>query len=288
MSKEKNKDLNHKKFTFVYVPGSSFMHRLNPISKLVFLICLTILVFFTRSLILLTVISLLIILLALLSGISVRNLIRKMRFLIPILIISIILNIFFNATVNDEVLFYLFGLPFLPIRRLAVYYAFRAFFMVLILYTSALVFSYTTSPKDFVYSLMRLKIRYKYCFAFMVGMRYIPRIEEEAKTIALAQKARGFGLKKVNTIKKAYNLIFERLVSTLVSILRKGNTTSISMENRCFGVYKHRTNLIIVTYKTRDIISIIIIISIFVFMLLYLLQVIPIPQIPSLYSIFFG
>jgi hypothetical protein len=55
----------------------------------------------------------------------------------------------------------------------------------------------------------------------MVGIRYIPSIEDEAKTIALAQRARGLGLEKISSIKKAYNLIFERLVTTLVSILRK-------------------------------------------------------------------
>lgn len=286
---KKNKDLDHKKLTFAYVPGTTLMHRLNPISKLVFLILLTVTIFFIKSLILLAIIAILIILLALLSGISFWNLIRKMRFLIPIFLISILLNIFFNATSADDiVLFYLFGLPFLPIRRLAVYYAFRAFLFVMILYTSALIYTYTTSPKDFVYSLMRLRIQYRYCFAFIAGMNYIPRIEEEAKTIALAQKARGFGLKKANTVKKAYKLVTERMVSTLVSILRKGHTTSISMENRCFGVYKERTNLIEVKYKKKDFAFIIICCLIFTLILLYIFGLIPLPPIPSLYELLFA
>ena len=139
--------------------------------------------------------------------------------------------------------------------------------------------------KDFVYSLMRLKIPYKFCFAFMVGIRYIPYIEQEAKTIALAQRARGLGLEKARNVKMAYKLIFERLVATLISILRKGNTTSLSMENRCFGVYKKRTNLLKVQYETIDIIFLILCISGFLFIIFYLLNLIPIPHFPSLYNI---
>jgi energy-coupling factor transport system permease protein len=286
--KNKNKVLDYKKYTFAYFPGNSFFHKLNPISKILFLIFLTIITFLIRSLLFMTLILCVIILLALVSGISLRNLIRKTKFIIFILIFSIFLNIFFNAIPSGQetVLFYLFNLDFLPIRRLAVYYALRASLIVLTLFTSTIIYSNTTSAKDFVYSLIKLKIPYKYCFLFMVGINYIPEIEQEAKTISLAQRARGFGIEKATSIKKAYRLIYERLMATLVSILRKGHTTSISMENRCFGLYKKRTNLIEVRFKWIDIIFIFFCIFWFVFVILYIFGVFPIPQFPSLYQIF--
>jgi energy-coupling factor transport system permease protein len=120
----------------------------------------------------------------------------------------------------------------------------------------------------------------------MVGIRYIPSIEQEAKTIALAQRARGFGLEKANSVKRAYKLIFERLVATLISILRKGHITSISMENRCFGISKKRTNLKIIKFKWIDIFFIIICCISFSFVLLYVLGILPIPQLPSLYHLY--
>ena len=285
---EKNPILDNKRYIFAYFPGYSLMHQLNPLSKLVFLIFLTILTLLIRSLIFMACIFLCILILALLSKISMKNLIRKLRFIVMVMLVSVILNIFFNAIPEEQqiILFYLFGLEFLPIRRLAVYFALRAFFLVLILYSSTIIYTNTTDMKDFVYSLMRLGIPYRYCYAFMVGIRYIPLIEQEAKTISLAQKARGFGYEKVKGIKKAYNLIFERLIATLVSILRKGHTTSISMENRCFGIYKERTNLIEIRFKARDIGFILISSFIFVCILLYLFQLFPLPQFPSLYSLF--
>ena len=230
----------------------------------------------------------LIILLALLSGISLRNLIRKTKFIILILIFSVILNIFFNAIPSDKevVLFYLFNLDFLPIRKLAVYYAFKAFFIILTLYSSAIIYSNTTSAKDFVYSLIKIRIPYKYCFLFMVGINYIPTIEQEAKTITLAQRARGFGIEKATSIKKAYRLIYERLMATLVSILRKGHTTSISMENRCFGLYKKRTNLIENKFKWIDIVFVVFCVFLFAFIIFYIYSYLPLPPFPSLYQVY--
>ncbi len=284
----KNKILDRKLFTFAYFPGNSFMHKLNPISKIAFLILLTILIFMIRSLILLSGILIVIISLTLISNISLKNLFRKLKFIIIILFISIILNIFFNAIPSNQdiILFYLFNLPFIPIRRLAVYYALRASMIVIILYTSTIIYTNTTSPKDFLYSLVKLKVPYKYCFSLMVGIRYIPSIEQEAKTIALAQRARGFGLEKANSIKKAYKLIFERLVATLISILRKGHITSISMENRCFGIYKKRTNLKTIKFKLIDVFFILFCILDFSLIISYILGFLPIPQLPSLYQIY--
>ncbi|TXT65253.1 MAG: putative Energy-coupling factor transporter transmembrane protein EcfT [Promethearchaeota archaeon] len=285
---KKNEFLDNKTYTFTYYPGDSLLHKLNPLSKLVFLLLLTILIFFIRSLILFAVITLSIILIALASGISLRNLAKKLRFIIIVMIFSVFLNIFFNAIPQEQeqVLFYLFGVQFLPIRRLAVYYAMKAFLIVITLFTSSIIYTNTTLMKDFAYSLMSLNIPYKFSFDFMVGIRYLPLIEKEAKTIALAQKARGFGREKVNSIKKAYNFVMERLISTLVSILRKGHITSISMENRCFGIYKTRTNLTKVPFKKKDYGFIIFCILLFSFISLYIFRIIPLPTFPSLYNIF--
>jgi len=286
--KRKNKVLDHKTYIFAYTQGNSLMHKLNPISKIIFLIYLTILTFVIDSLIFLALISLSILILALSSGISLMNLFRKLRFMIIVLIISVILNIFFNAipSTQEMILFYLFNLEFLPIRRLAVYFALKALFIVLTLFSSAIIYSNTTSMKNFVYALISIKIPYKYCFSFMVGIKYIPLIEEEAKTVALAQKARGLGLERANTFKKAYKLVFERLAATLVTILRKSQVTSISMENRCFGISKHRTNLTKVPFKRKDFLFVLIISLIFLFLLFYAIRIMPLPYFPSLFSIY--
>ncbi len=296
MTKNKKPKIKRKQFNldktrdlFSYVPNNSFLHKLNPISKLFFLILFTIFVFSIESLIFLSIVFALTFFLALSSKMSIKSLFYKFKWILILSLFSIILNIFFNAIPNEEsqILFYLFNLTFLPIRRLAVYYAFRNALWILILFLSAIIFTHTTSMKDFVYAMMKTGVSYKYSFAFMVGLRYIPLIQQEARTIGLAQKARGFGREKVNTLKKAYNFIKERLITILVSILRKGDITSISMENRCFGLYKTRTNLIEIPFKKKDIIFILTIGALFMYYLLSLIHFIPFIQFPSLYSLFF-
>ena len=286
----KNRILDNRTYLFAYISNHSFFHGLTPITKLLFLLFLTIETFIISSIILQSILSLSVIIMLLIAKIKPKFILKKLRFMVVVLLISVILNIFFNAlpTENETVLFYLFNLPFFPIRRLAVYFAVRAFFIILTLYTSAILFTNTTSPKDFVYSLIKMGIPYKFCFAFMVGLRFIPSIEEEAKTIALAQKARGFSMDQVKTFRKAYSFITERIIGTLVSTLRKGQITSLSMENRCFGIYKTRTNLIKIRIKFSDIIFIIITLLIFAFILLYTFNYLPIPSMPSLYHIFFN
>ncbi len=125
---DKNRYLNNKKYIFAYFPGTSLMHRLNPLSKLLFLILLTVLTLFVSSILFLTTIFVCVLLLAILSQISLKNLIHKLRFMVIAMLVSVILNIFFNAIPeeNATVLFYLFGLKFLPIRKLAALDPFRA------------------------------------------------------------------------------------------------------------------------------------------------------------------
>ena len=287
--KRKQINLDNTRDLFSYVPRNSFLHKLNPISKIIFLIIFTFFIFSIESLIFLSIVFIFTFLLAMSSKMSIKSLYYKLKWILILTTFSIFLNIFFNAIPNEEsqVLFYLFNLTFLPIRRLAVYYAIRNALWILILFLSTIIFTHTTSMKDFVYALMKTGVSYKYSFAFMVGLRYIPLIQQEARTIALAQRARGFGREKVNTFKKAYNFIKERLITILISILRKGDITAISMENRCFGLYKTRTNLIEIHYRKRDIIFLSIIVLLFSYYILSRFQFVPFVQFPSLYSIFF-
>ena len=282
-------NLDTTKDLFSYVPQDSFLHKLNPISKIILLIFFTVFVFTIQSLLFLLIVLLCTFLLAISTKMTIKSLYHKIKWVIILVFFSIFLNIFFNAIPNEQVqvLFQLFNLPFLPIRRLAVYYALRNALWILILFLSSIIFTHTTSMKDFAHSLIKIGVPYKYSFAFMVGIRYIPLIQQEARTISLAQRARGFGNEKVNTVKKAYNFIKERVIAILVSILRKGDITSISMENRCFGLYKKRTTIVEIKFKNKDLLFITLIASLFAYYVLGLFRVVPFVQFPSLYSIFF-
>ena len=89
----KNKQLDRKRYMFAYVPGNSIFHKLNPISKLIFLILLTTIVLVVNSILFLAIIFLIVFSLAILSGIKLKLLFRKLRYIFMILIVSVLLNI---------------------------------------------------------------------------------------------------------------------------------------------------------------------------------------------------
>jgi len=204
-----------------------------------------------------------------------------------------VINILFNA-INEEteILFYLIpkdpieGSLF-PIRRLAVYYAFRISFWVLILSNCGLVFLYTTSPKDMVYGLRKLGMQYKFAYALMIGLRYVPLIQDNTTSVIIAQKARGLDRMNARGVKRVYELIRDRLTTSLILIFKQIKITAKSLELRGFGQHRKRTDLYNIKFYTRDIVFLLLFFSIVVFLSLYRFGVLSsIPPIPSIYSMF--
>ncbi|MHA1648262.1 MAG: ATP-binding cassette domain-containing protein, partial [Promethearchaeota archaeon] len=227
-----------------YIPINNWLHKLNPVAKIVSLILFTGFLFTTRSILILFLAYIFTLLLAKAGNIPISKLIRQIRWIFILTIIYIPLNTLFSADFlsNDQILFYFFTQR-LPVRRLAFYYSLRTGLIILILISTGVIFTKTSTPKDIVFSLIQLGIPYRFAFAFMIGLRYIPLIEQESNTIEIAQTLRGFGIKKGSSIHKIFNHILQQISTLLISILRKTKITALTIESRGFGVYKKRTNL---------------------------------------------
>ncbi|UYP48715.1 Vitamin B12 import ATP-binding protein BtuD [Candidatus Lokiarchaeum ossiferum] len=275
----------HKSSTF---DETSWIYQLNPVVKLLILIVLTFFLFYQRSIFFLAICYGVILIIAKLGGIPSKRLLRQIRWVIMLTFIYIPLNTLFDANNlgSDQVLFYIFT-ERLPVRRLALYYSLRTGFLIIIFVSTAVIFTRTTAPKDLVYSLIEIGIPYRYAFSFMIGLRYIPLIEQESNTIEIAQTLRGSGIKKGNSIKKIYRHILQRITTLLISIIRKAKTTASTIEARGFGLNSSRTNIYHVGWSNKDWICLI---SFFLIILLNFLllknKFIFNFHLPSLYSIY--
>ena len=193
---KESKDQQIVDYVFNFKPGSSLFHKLHPVSKIIFTIFLTYSVLIQSSLLMLGGFFILILILSLIVGLSIRSLFTRLRWVILMVIFTVIINILFNAIEGEqEILFYLIPRDsledsLLPIRRLAVYYALRIAAWILILSNCGLLFLHTTAPKDMVYGLRCLGMPYKFAYALMIGMRYIPLIQDSTTSVIIAQKAR--------------------------------------------------------------------------------------------------
>jgi energy-coupling factor transport system permease protein len=279
-------------YTFNFKPGTTFFHKLHPVSKILFAIFFTFIVLIQTSLIVLFGLFIFIVILSLSSGISIKSLLSRLKWIIMIVIITIVINILFNALGKEsEILFYLIpewltDPPHLPIRRLAAYYAFRISFWILTLSNCGLIFLYTTAPQDIVIGMRSLGIPYKIAYSLMIGLRYVPLIQDNTTTVVIAQKARGLDRTNIKGVKRAWELVRDRLTTALILIFKQIKITAKSLELRGFGQDKKRTDLYKVKFHKRDFIFILLFFIVVTFLSLYRFGVLNfIPQIPSLYSI---
>ncbi len=270
------------------IEDSNWLFKLNPISKLFFLISLTIFLFCQKSIIFLSLCYFFILLIAKQGGIPPKQLLLQVRLVLILTLIYIPLNTLFDANnlASDQILFYLFT-DNLPVRRLALYYSLRTGFLIVIFMSTVMIFLNTTSPKDLVYALIEIGIPYRYAFSFMIGLRYIPLIEQESNTIEIAQTLRGSHIKKGNSFKKIFYHILHRISTLLISIIRKAKTTASTIESRGFGLNRKRTNVHHVGWSSYDGVTLFILLSIILLNILLLTNVFRFNlHFPSLFTIF--
>jgi energy-coupling factor transport system permease protein len=255
---------------------------------MIFMILFTYVVLIQSSLLVLAGLFIIIVILALTTGISPISLISRLRWIFMIVFLTVVVNIMFNAIEGEpEILFYIIpNRELLPVRRLAVYYALRIAFWILILSNCGLVFLSTTSPKDLVVGMRTLGMPYKFAYALMIGMRYIPLIQDSTTSVVIAQKARGLTASNSRSIKRAWTLVKDRLTTSLILIFKQIKITAKSLELRGFGKFKKRTDTYQIFWHYTDILFLTFFFLIVEFISFYRFGVFDfIPPIPSLYSL---
>ncbi|MBD3187814.1 hypothetical protein GF325_13345 [Candidatus Bathyarchaeota archaeon] len=276
---------------FKYKPGNSLFHSLNPVSKMIGLGCMTGIVLVQDSLILLFILLLAILTVARVIGFRIIPIMKRLKWVLLFTACMIPLNILFNASSNenDIILFYVLeNHEMFPIRRLAVYFTLRTAVLIFLLLMSTLIFLATTTQADLVRGMIVLGLPYTLGYSLSVALRYIPLIQHDATQVMLAQKARGLSRENAKGIMKVLRLIKERLITTLLLVLKRGQSTAKSLELRGFGHDKKRTYFKRFSWRKRDIATVVVAACCLLVAIFYVHGLLPfIPSIPSLYSILF-
>jgi energy-coupling factor transport system permease protein len=228
-----------------YQSGTSFIHRLHPLTKLAWLLLVTVLVFVVKSVwVVLGVLAAAIVLclaLRLLPG-QVRG--AKLFFSTALLLLVL------------QVVFVDSGSLLLQIGPLSVttggvtagvYVAGRFLSVVLFSY----LFVFTTSPNDLAYGLMQAGLPYRFGFMLVTALRLVPVFEREAQIVYRAQIMRGAAYDRKN-LRRFLLLGRQFFMPMLASALGKVDALAVSMEGRCFGKYPTRTYLREVGFSRRD------------------------------------
>ena len=118
-------------------------------------------------------------------------------------------------------------------------YSMRIVLRFLGIILSGMLFS-QEDPNEFAHSLMRVGLPYRYGMTMVLTFRLIPLFSSESMMIKKAQTARGVDLEGVSSV---VNLVRYTFFPWIHSALERADALTLSMEGRCFGMYKKRTFL---------------------------------------------
>ncbi|MEG0614235.1 MAG: energy-coupling factor transporter transmembrane component T [Oscillospiraceae bacterium] len=227
-----------------YFPGKSIIHRIDPRFKIIITALFITMLFCASDMWGLLVGILFLIMVLLLSKIPVKMVLKGLKPLIPIIIFTSILNLFF---IDGDVVvkFWIFKITDNGIET-AIFMVIR----IISLIAGTSLLTYTTSPIVLTDAIERLmsplkKIKvpvHELAMMMTIALRFIPTLIEETDKIMSAQKARGADLESGGLIKRAKALI-PILIPLFVSAFRRAEELALAMECRCYHGGEGRTRL---------------------------------------------
>ncbi len=237
---------------FSYYEGDSFLHRLNPLTKLglaaVVMLALTLIVDPITPLIV-SVFTI-----ATISGLGRLRLADLGRALGPFL--GVACGILWTTA-----LFYVPGpgdrpralltLGPLVVSDVGFAYGLTIMFRLLGVYAASLLFVVTTDPTDLVQALVqRLHLSYRFGYGALAAYRFVPLFDSELATIRAAHRIRGFG--DGGGPAERYRQFVGLLVPLLAGGVRKAERVALAMDARGFGAYPTRTYYRLSTFGRAD------------------------------------
>ena len=230
-----------------YVPGGSFLHRLNPLTKLFLSLLLCMACFLSNRHLFVVGIILLNLCMAACAGIFSRAL-RMLRALIKLSAFFFLLQIFFVRDGNI-----LLSLPFgLFITDKG--FSFSLLFVLRLIAATmplALMLSITRMSDLANVLVEKAGVPYKYAFALTTAIRFIPIFSSEMSGIMEAQTARGIEFDTKNFFKKI-RLLLPLCVPLLISSVKRIDGGAISAELRGFNLRRRGQGYKVYRFAARD------------------------------------
>lgn len=238
-----------------FMPGKSFIHKLDPRMKIIIMTALIIFVFLAKNMMSMGLMIGLIFFSMLVTRISLKMYFKGLKAIWFLVIFTSVLNMLY---VKGDTVLFKYGIFTITAEGLW-QSAFIAMRLVLIIIISSML-TYTTSPTDLTAAIERLlkplnliKIPvHELAMMMTIALRFIPTLLEETEKIMNAQKARGADLESGGMMKRAKALI-PILIPLFISSFRRAFELATAMDCRCYTGGSGRTRLNVLHYKFRDI-----------------------------------
>ena len=264
-----------------YYEANSLIHKLDPRTKLLFVIMFMVASFVAKSIYAFAFLFLITIVSIIISRVPLRIIIRGLRVLIAVVIFTALLNIFWTTEGNLLWSWWIIKIYDKGLINAGV----LALRIVMLLTVTTLYLSYTTTPIELtdgietaLSPLKKIKLPiHEFAMLMTIALRFIPTLTDETGKIMNAQKARGADFSSGGLIKRAKALI-PIVIPLFVSSFRRADELATAMECRCYRGGEGRTRMKKLKLKVKDVFGI-------VFSLLILAGVILINVFLSQYGI---
>ncbi|MCD8084316.1 MAG: energy-coupling factor transporter transmembrane protein EcfT [Clostridiales bacterium] len=236
-----------------YYPVDSVLHRLDPRTKLFGTLIFIISLFLANSVADYVAATLFLILCIRLSRVPFSFMVRGLRAVIVLLLISVSFNLF--LTPGQTIV----KVGFLNLTweglRMAAFMALRLIYLVI----GSSVMTLTTTPNELTDGLEKslgflnqigVPV-HEVSMMMSIALRFIPILVEETDKIMKAQMARGADFESGNLIRKAKAMV-PLLVPLFISAFRRATDLAMAMEARCYHGGAGRTKMKPLHYARRD------------------------------------
>lgn len=237
-----------------YYPGESWVHKLDPRTKIigtfVYLIALFLVKDFIGFLLALAGLGLVISL----SKVPLNFILKGLKPVFIIILFTFVINMFMTRGET------LVSWGFLEITREGLYNAFFMGVRLVLLIIGSSLLTLTTKPiklTDGIESLLgplkKIGVpAHELAMMMTIALRFIPTLLEETDKIMKAQMARGADFESGNIFTRAKSLI-PLLIPLFISAFRIAQDLAMAMEARCYSGGENRTRMTSMEYGKRDI-----------------------------------
>ena len=237
-----------------YLPGKSLIHRLDPRTKILLTIVYIAMIFCVSNPVWYVIPLAFLILCAKMSGLKAAQLLKTVKPLRFLLILTFVLNLFFSS---GETVLVSWGVLRITREGLitAVHFCMRLIFLV----AGTSVLTLTTSPislcdgmETLLKPLSKLHFpAHELAMMMTIALRFIPTLIEETEKIMNAQKARGAMIDN-GTFTQRIKALVPVLIPLFISAFRRADELAMAMECRCYHGGEGRTRLKQLKFTAED------------------------------------
>lgn len=236
-----------------YYPGESFIHQMDPRTKMVCTMIFIAAIFLASSPLSYVVITGFLALTIFYSDIPLKLVVKSIKPLWFILIFTFLIHIF----TTPGQMFFTFGIIHAS-KEGIVYGAYMTLRLVYLITFSSLL-TYTTSPIVLTDGIEALLMKFhklgvpahELAMMMSIALRFIPTLLEETDRIMKAQASRGANFTTGSIMQKAKSMI-PVLVPLFVSAFRRADDLATAMEARCYRGGEGRSKMHQLCYTNKD------------------------------------